>query len=408
MTYISQGVRGHSDAHNAGPQQKGPRGGSFYFNGRGQKVYGTPPPPMPLKANGPAERQSQVAGAAAVGRKSTVAAPALRAAPIVSAAGGGGGGGGGPAAPKVPVASAPTQVKQAPKGMHTNAPPRAVAQVQHAPHPVLSPEHPAAKVLEKRGSLASRVDAHLAAEHPAAKAAEHHAELAKHTETHPHPATPPVKSPAEAARHQAQVAEAYHGPEEHEKLIREHLTNLRGAGEILKYSPLSDVGMNSHMPDGVTRLEQLNHNGHYYMKDGRSVLVIQDTPSTPTMTAGKFLEQRWGRHELVNGETQGTQQDRGVRHVLTHETGHHLQAVGDPRHEVIEEAFAHPDRKPVSTYARKNPLEYFAETYAVYHYAPEALLRNDPVGHAMVTEVLRRAEESIKPMKEFEESRRKR
>jgi hypothetical protein len=80
-----------------------------------------------------------------------------------------------------------------------------------------------------------------------------------------------------------------------------------------------------------------------------------------------------------------------------HEVGHHLEASvpgvkGDIQAAADNRRLAG-GRPPsfITDYAKKDRSEWFAETFAAYHVAPDALKAHDPVGHALVETALRRA-----------------
>jgi len=80
---------------------------------------------------------------------------------------------------------------------------------------------------------------------------------------------------------------------------------------------------------------------------------------------------------------------------LIHEFGHHIHAGawGSTKTTAIDKAitaaFQGGEINPISTYARTNHLEYFAETYAAYRRFPDALAEHDPVGYTLVERVLK-------------------
>ena len=78
-----------------------------------------------------------------------------------------------------------------------------------------------------------------------------------------------------------------------------------------------------------------------------------------------------------------------MRYTFVHELGHHVHRQGGEAVDtIIETAFAEPDRKPITRYAKDLPSEYFAECLAAYTFHRTALQANDPVGYNMVVDVL--------------------
>lgn len=79
---------------------------------------------------------------------------------------------------------------------------------------------------------------------------------------------------------------------------------------------------------------------------------------------------------------------------FAHELGHHLLFAADERYHVVEDAYKKSmasKEGPITRYAEDSPHEYFAETFSYFSRHPDRLKTADPVGHAMVLDVLERA-----------------
>ncbi len=77
---------------------------------------------------------------------------------------------------------------------------------------------------------------------------------------------------------------------------------------------------------------------------------------------------------------------------FVHELGHHLGFTlmkGAAGRRVIEAAWSNPRRKPITEYAWRDEHEYVAECFAAYVYHRARLKTFDPVGFAMVEELVR-------------------
>ena len=75
--------------------------------------------------------------------------------------------------------------------------------------------------------------------------------------------------------------------------------------------------------------------------------------------------------------------------VLTHELGHAVQLADPATSAITHAAYARAKggNSFITQYAKKNPAEYFAESFALYNHSPEKLLAADPNGHKMVKDV---------------------
>jgi len=84
-----------------------------------------------------------------------------------------------------------------------------------------------------------------------------------------------------------------------------------------------------------------------------------------------------------------------TQRTLIHEVAHHIHlgSTGTLRDETVDKKirsfFDREDKKPITEYAGVNPQEYWAESFAAYRFHRAELREHDPVGFAMVEEVLR-------------------
>jgi SPP1 gp7 family putative phage head morphogenesis protein len=82
--------------------------------------------------------------------------------------------------------------------------------------------------------------------------------------------------------------------------------------------------------------------------------------------------------------------DEAIQRTLVHEVAHHVHGKGKSDvDDAIRNAFKSPARKAITRYAAYNHSEYFAESFTAYKYQRAELREHDPVGFAMVEEVLR-------------------
>ncbi len=79
-----------------------------------------------------------------------------------------------------------------------------------------------------------------------------------------------------------------------------------------------------------------------------------------------------------------------IQSTLIHELGHHVHSNGSSQKldAIIEKAFKE-SPSAITKYGNTEPGEYFAESFAAYYIAPKALKKHDPIGFAMIEDVLR-------------------
>lgn len=86
------------------------------------------------------------------------------------------------------------------------------------------------------------------------------------------------------------------------------------------------------------------------------------------------------------------------RRTLIHEIGHHIYTLGNngnrldpdgPVARIALAAFKDSARNSLTDYARRNEHEYFCECFALYVFDKQSLQTHDPVGFAMIEDVLR-------------------
>lgn len=103
-----------------------------------------------------------------------------------------------------------------------------------------------------------------------------------------------------------------------------------------------------------------------------------------TFEAGKS----WSMSSTAKTAIEATQR------TLIHETAHHIHlgSTGTQKDETVDRKirafFARGDKKPITEYAAVNHTEYFAESFSAYRFQRAELREHDPVGFAMVEEVL--------------------
>jgi len=137
--------------------------------------------------------------------------------------------------------------------------------------------------------------------------------------------------------------------------------------------------------------------GGYYnaRADGRGSVVINANPLVVDAELGKGkiggrpFGYGYADAEPAHIAYMAKNKDEFKQRVLTHEIGHHMHG-GDTHPDptadaIVQKAFK--EGKPVSEYGRKNPSEYFAESYSAYHYHRDDLKMHDPVGYQMVEDV---------------------
>jgi hypothetical protein len=77
-----------------------------------------------------------------------------------------------------------------------------------------------------------------------------------------------------------------------------------------------------------------------------------------------------------------------MRRALLHEIAHHLENGNAEVEAIRDAAFADPQRRPITRYARQDASGYLAESLTAYIAEPESLSRHDPVGSRMIKKVL--------------------
>lgn len=116
----------------------------------------------------------------------------------------------------------------------------------------------------------------------------------------------------------------------------------------------------------------------------REQVVSVNTMWPATTYGARFVP---GEVETI-AETARTSTE-AMRYTFVHELGHHVHRQGGAAVDtIIEEAFVHPERNPITRYAKDLPAEYFAECLAAYTFHRTALQAHDPVGYNMVVDVL--------------------
>ncbi len=79
-----------------------------------------------------------------------------------------------------------------------------------------------------------------------------------------------------------------------------------------------------------------------------------------------------------------------VQMTLVHELGHHIHNIlGQTHRAYFNETLAMVFLQGGTTYAQKDHLEYFAESFALYVFYPTELLVKDPNGYGMIEKTLR-------------------
>ena len=423
-SHHNQGLR---DKHNAGPQERGPRGGTFYHNAQGNIRYGIAPPPYVPPVTSVATSAARVAQNAA----------AQRGGQIPSSGGG--------AAPKavVPKAAPPQaspshaavppttssvkapehfHVAQAAARLHSGAKSEqdekavfnAWKQDKTAHAEAKAGNHIGGKEAQDRAAAAGKGlpaykehmknvhDAHMkekmaeqapkAAPAPPAparpslaermaqfdaKEAQRKAEIeARHAEfVHPAPIN---KTPQEQASHEKNVVKNFHGPKEDEKLVREHLASMRLVQPALQFTPVTDVAMGDKIPEGsyIKPIEPGNgahqHAGfNKYNEMSKSAIVVDpnirlgstDVRATKA-EVDKNLRDNWGKHPIAPVHTgAATQREHDIKAALSHEVGHHVQKIGDPNEDIIKAAYNAHDANGVPL---RNAVSKYATSSTVY------------------------------------------
>ena len=77
-----------------------------------------------------------------------------------------------------------------------------------------------------------------------------------------------------------------------------------------------------------------------------------------------------------------------MRRSLLQETAHHIEASIPGVRETVAEAWANPDKNPITQYARQESGEYFAESLIAYMVERNAFTEHDPIGGKMVEQAI--------------------
>lgn len=103
----------------------------------------------------------------------------------------------------------------------------------------------------------------------------------------------------------------------------------------------------------------------------------------------RYFPDEWSETYRPNASSTGKDILESRQITFTHELAHHFNTRFDQRLKQAQDAaYAHALRTNscVSDYAKTNKLEYFAETWAYYHFHPDILKRADPVGYNLVAQ----------------------
>lgn len=103
----------------------------------------------------------------------------------------------------------------------------------------------------------------------------------------------------------------------------------------------------------------------------------------------RYFPDEWSETYRPNASSMGKDILESRQITFTHELAHHFNTRFDQRLKQAQDAaYAHALRTNsfVSDYAKTNKLEYFAETWAYYHFHSDILKRADPVGYNLVAQ----------------------
>jgi SPP1 gp7 family putative phage head morphogenesis protein len=168
-------------------------------------------------------------------------------------------------------------------------------------------------------------------------------------------------------------------------IVTEHVHAL-GLSSFLRKKPLKELHVSSDIgrsDEQIRRDEKTGKKsvsqGRYSARTGKLSLRVP----RPKSTYGK--EFRPGESHSISSAAK-TEKD-AIQRTVTHEVAHHLYWHGDHNVErTIWEAYRRGN--PITRYGASSAGEYFAESFAAYHYHPDALREHDPVGWNMVQRVL--------------------
>jgi hypothetical protein len=148
------------------------------------------------------------------------------------------------------------------------------------------------------------------------------------------------------------------------------------AGEWLQEYPLSQLEVTHNiLNDGVSV------NGmYYYTREFIQIATIR-----PREHYGQPFQ--WERVYSISSTAEI--QFESVQMTLIHEFGHHIHNIlGKQNREQFMETMSTNFMRGGTTYAKRNHLEYFAESFALYIYYPTELLVKDPDGYGMIERAL--------------------
>gem|GEM_PF-1478846 len=151
-----------------------------------------------------------------------------------------------------------------------------------------------------------------------------------------------------------------------------------GVDEWLEQNPLNRLELSKEvLDDGVAV------NGIYSFTNK----TIQVATARDKREYGRAFE--WQRVYSVSSTAQTPFE--AIQRTLVHELGHHVHNV---LRRLNEPQFVQTQRanflQAGTVYGKRNPLEYFAECFALYVYFPDPLERKDPSGYVMLEKALHR------------------
>ena len=159
--------------------------------------------------------------------------------------------------------------------------------------------------------------------------------------------------------------------------------------KLLQKFPLHEVTLNGpldgHDKSGGTYLHKAPPPTKETAQLGRIHLNLQ----AKKMAADFVSKDAPGSMHSIS-ESGKTPEER-ARITFAHELGHHLQFTTNSFQDAEQ---THVRGNPLSKYGKKNPREYFAESFAAYMFRRADLKRHDPEGHAMIERAIQRSQRS--------------